>query len=268
MADFYLDTLNTLIRKNRLRRDMKVLVACGGECDRDILNKCGFTNVTISNLDSRMTEGQMAPFQWDFQDVEDLTYPDDEFDVTIAHLGLHHCRSPHRALLEMYRVSKEAVIVFEPSDNVVTRAGVRLGLGQEYELAAVAGNGCRYGGQRNTPIPNYVYRWTTTEVEKIINTYAPFGKHTFLYFHAARIPWYRSRMMSSRLLDAAFAILTPVVHFATYLMPWLSNNLAFVILKPNGHADLHPWLTEEDGHIALNTSWIKERYEVDQDQTS
>ena len=202
----------------------------------------------------------MRRFVWSFQDAEQLGFGDNEFDVVVAHSGLHHCGSPHRALLEMYRVAKTAVIVFEPADNFVTRCGVRLGLGQEYELAAVAGNDCRFGGRKNTPIPNYVYRWTRREVEKTVTSYAPLGKHRFLYFHRSRIPWYRSRMKTRRLLDVAFVLLAPLVRGVSYVFPQVSNNFAFVVLKPSLPDDLHPWLTRDNGSIAINKAWIEQRY--------
>ncbi|MBN2476310.1 MAG: class I SAM-dependent methyltransferase [Pirellulales bacterium] len=260
MSDFYVDTLNRLLRKDLLRRDMKVLVVCAGRYDQEVLQQCGFTNVTMSNLDTRVRGDEFAPYGWSFQDAEELDFDDGQFDVAIAHSGLHHCRSPHRALLEMYRVARQGAIVFEPSDNVVTRFGVRLGLGQEYELAAVAGNDCRFGGQKNTPIPNYVYRWTEREVEKTVSSYAPFGAHEFLYFYKLRMPWYRSRMMTHRLLDAAYLLLSPLARCLTWVFPRWSNNFAFMVLKPGCQDDLHPWLTAEGGTIALNAAWVRRRY--------
>jgi ubiquinone/menaquinone biosynthesis C-methylase UbiE len=63
-------------------------------------------------------------------DAERLTYGDGSFDVVIAHAGLHHCHSPHRALLEMYRVARKAAIAFESRDSRLIRTAVRLGLVQ------------------------------------------------------------------------------------------------------------------------------------------
>ena len=100
MSDFYVDTIRKLIDKSVLRRDMKILVVCGGDWDKNALLECGFTNVVISNLDTRMDGHDYLPFQWSFQDAEKLDFDDDQFDVCIAHSGLHHCRSPHGALLE------------------------------------------------------------------------------------------------------------------------------------------------------------------------
>ncbi len=260
MADFYIDTLRELLARGALRRDMKVLVVCAGEYDRQVLRECGFTDVTLSNLDAKIRGESVAPFAWSFQDAERLEFDDGEFDMVLVHSGLHHAQSPHRALLEMYRVARTGIVCFEPIDNPVTRLGVRLGLGQEYEVAAVAGTGYRFGGQRNTPIPNYVYRWTRREVEKTVLAFAPVAKHRFFYFYALRVPWFRSQMLTRRILAAVFLALTPLAWCATRLFPRLSNNFAFVVLKPNLPDDLHPWLTAEGGRIALNASWLAARY--------
>ncbi len=262
MSDFYVDTIGKLIDKKVLRREMKILVVCGGEWDKNVLLECGFENVVISNLDTRMDADDYAPFQWSFQDAEALDFDDNQFDICIAHSGLHHCQSPHGALLEMYRVARLGLIVFEPADNLATRLGVRLGLGQQYEVAAVVGNGLQFGGLKNTPIPNYIYRWTEREVEKTIQSYAPIGQHDYMYFYKLRLPWYRSRMMKSRLLDLVFLLTVPLAWLFTRVLPRECNNCAFVVLKPELPAGLHPWLSEEDGSIHLNPGWIESRYQL------
>ena len=99
--------------------------------------------------------------------------------------GLHHCHSPHRGLLELYRVARQGVLVFEPRDTALVRLGVRLNLGQKYEVAAVSHNGLSAGGVGNSQIPNYIYRWSEREVEKTILSYAPYGQPRFRFLCAA-----------------------------------------------------------------------------------
>jgi hypothetical protein len=132
--DFYGDVLKSLLKRGTLHCKMRVLVVCGGSQDRDVLERCGFSDVTISNVDARTQEEDLAPFAWSIQDVERLTYRDGEFDFTIAHNGIHHCYSPHRALCEMHRVSHIGLIAFEPYDNLLSRTAVKFGLGQELKL--------------------------------------------------------------------------------------------------------------------------------------
>ena len=138
---FYDETLRLLVAEGWLRRDDSVLVVAGGPSDREALLASGITSATITNVDGgRATNGEYAPYAWSRQDAEALAFPDASFDVSIVHQGLHHCRSPHRALLEMYRVARRGLVVFEPHDTFLTRIGVRMGVGQQYEVAAVAAN--------------------------------------------------------------------------------------------------------------------------------
>ena len=104
---FYKIKLKKLIKE----REAKILIIAGGQNDKKVLMDLGFKNVTISNLDTRMNENEYKPYKWSFQDAENLTFKDEEFDYAIIHQALHHCKSPHRALLEMYRVSKKGAFV-------------------------------------------------------------------------------------------------------------------------------------------------------------
>lgn len=260
MTDHYEDALLKLLDQGVITREMRILVGCGGVLDRNTLLHLGFSNVTISNLDTRMKGDEFAPYAWKFEDVENLGYKDEEFDFCIVHDGLHHCQSPHRGLLELYRVAKKGVLVFEPRDTFLSRWGVRLNLGQEYEVAAVFDNRSAYGGVRNSPIPNYVYRWTEREIEKTIASYAPWGRHRFMYFYQMRIPWGRLRMLRNKLQFAMMLVALPALKVVSLLFPRQSNTFGFAILKPSIEHDLQPWLHRENNEIKVNPSWFSQRY--------
>jgi SAM-dependent methyltransferase len=260
MRDLYCDVLEDLIKRGVLRRDMEILVLCGGKRDHSTLLEVGFSQVTISNVDSRMRGDEYAPFEWSFQDAEQVTFDDGAFDFCIAADGLHHCRSPHRALLELYRVARLGLLVLEPRDNLLTRVGVRLGYGQEYEAAAVHGNGGQFGGMRNTELPNYVYRWTEREIEKTVNSYAPWGKHQFLYWYKLRVPWPALRMRRNKAKLILMALAFPFLRILTWVFPGQSNNFGFAVVKPRIPADLHPWVEASGQAVALNRDWMEERY--------
>jgi SAM-dependent methyltransferase len=259
-AEFYLATLRWLLAKGILNREMRVLVACGGDLDRDVLNELGFQVVTISNLDADAQSDAYRPFSAAKQDVEALTHSDGEFDICIAHNGLHHCVSPHRGLLELFRVARRAVIVFEPRDSLFARLGVKLNLGQQFEVAAVVANGSVAGGVRNTAIPNYVYRWTEREIEKTILSGCPWGSPRFFYRYALRIPWGRLRMMRNRIFFWIVRALQPLLQLVFWIFPKQANGFAFIILKPEMPKDIRPWLELRDGRIVLNQKWIDKNY--------
>lgn len=261
--DFYEDVVSELVRDGILDLGMKVLVVCGGGNDKLVLERCGFRDVVISNLDVRPAGKDLGSFQWSEQDAERLTFDDKSFDFAIVHSGLHHCHSPHRALLEMYRVARRGVLLFEPYDNLLTRVGVRLGIGQEYEYGGVAGdlgkNGHR-GGVADTTIPNFVYRFTEREIIKAIHTYAPYARHDIRFFHRMRIPWAQLRRRRNRGFYLTVRLAQPVLKLVEVFAPRQSNNFAAVILKPDLSRALHPWLRRCGDEIEVNSDWLAARY--------
>lgn len=262
MSDsFYTDVIRQLMENGSLKADAKVLVVAGGPPDRDTLKGCGITRATISNLDVRMDSSLYDPFDWSHQDAEKLSYADGEFDWCIEHNGLHHCHSPHKALLEMCRVARRGVVFFEPYDNFVTRIGVLFGAGQDFEHAAVYYNDCKYGGVRNTAIPNYIYRWTRREIKKTILCDNPYGPHTFNFIHKIRIPWVALRGRKNKLpLLLTFAA-WPFLTLLSWFVPSQCNCFAAVILKPDLSRETFPWLVPSaDGKPTLNVEWLQGRY--------
>ena len=259
--DFYIRTLSQLQAKGWMQPQDRVLVVCAGPADREAMLAVGQTNTVISNLDERMhDDGRYAPLDWSHQDVEALTYDSDSFDICIVHDGLHHCRSPHLGLLEMLRVARRGVLAFEPRDTGIVRLGVRLKFGQTYETAAVEGNALQFGGVRNTPVPNYVHRWTEREIEKTVRAAIPEGSPHFDYFYSLRVPEERLQWMRSpvqrRLVQAGL----PAMKGLSRVFPRQTNGFAFAITKPTLPRDLHPWLRLADGGVTPDPGWFEEEY--------
>ncbi len=262
MSDsFYSEVLKGLMNKRELTPEHRVLVVAGGPHDRDVLNECGIKKATLSNLDVRMDSSLYTPFDWSHQDAEKLSYADGEFDWCIEHNGLHHCHSPHKALLEMCRVAKHGVLFFEPYDNLVTRIGVLLGAGQDFEHAAVYYNDCKFGGVKNTPIPNYIYRWTRREIKKTVLCDSPYGPHRFEFIHKTRIPWMALRGRKNKLPLVMTCAAWPFLAILSLIAPSQSNCFAAVILKPDLSRETFPWLSPSaKGLPTLNREWLTSRY--------
>lgn len=241
--DFYVNTLRSLVAEGRLDPAAKTLVVAGGPKDRAALLAAGFTQVTISNLDTRMRGDEFAPFDWALVDGENLPFGDGEFDLVIEHMGLHHCGSPHRALLEMYRVARRAVVVFENRDSATMRLAVKAGFVPTYELDAVRGNGFAFGGFRNTAIPNHVYRWTEREVAKTIASADPAFCIDIRYFYNLRYPVDRVRTLRGIKRALLLSLRLPFALYAA-LFPKQSNEFGFLIDK--GGRQLLPWM-QPDG---------------------
>ena len=247
--DFYARTLLELIADNRLDPRAPTLVIVGDDCDRDALQAAGFTNVTISNLES-MGEGDYSPFGWAHHDGEAIDLPDGSVDQVIEHMGLHHCASPHKALLEMYRVARNAVVAFENRDSLSIRAAIRLGLSHYHELDAVRINGLTHGGLRNGPVPNYVYRWTEREIEKTVLCGDPAHEVPIRFFYDTRFPDARLRRLRGAKRLALEAARFPYA-LGARLFPRQSNVFGMFIDKAARRR--RPWMNlAADG---LNEEW-------------
>lgn len=260
VGSFYDEVIMSLVRDGVLDTGMKVLVVCGGRTDRLVLERCGFRDVVLSNLGLPPAGKDLGSFGWSEQDAERLTFDDDSFDFVVVHSGLHHCHSPHRALLEMYRVARRGVLLFEPYDNLLTRIGVKLNIGQEYEHASVYCNHSHHGGVGNTAVPNFIYRFTEPEIVKAIHCNAPYAKHDIRFFHRMRIPWTQLRKRRNKAFYYAVRAAQPALKLLETLAPRQCNNFAALIVKPDLPDQLHPWLSQDGGGIHLNEGWVHERY--------
>ncbi len=258
--DFYGEIIDELLHSGTLTRQMRILVVCGGPRDRTVLRKRGFEDVVISNVDPRPSSRAVTPFTWSYQNAEKLTFADDSFDFCLVHSGLHHCRSPHRAMVEMYRVARHGLLLFEPYDNFITRVGVRLRVGQEYEHASVAGNDLEHGGVGNSPVPNYVYRWTEREIVKTISSYAPEARTQTRFFHRMRVPWNQLRHRRNPIVHAAVRLAQPALRAIEVCFPRQANNFAALVIKPRLPEGLHPWLRQDGTGVRLNEQWIHAQY--------
>jgi SAM-dependent methyltransferase len=257
---FYDEVVTRLLHNNILDVKMHMLVVCGGAHDWNALQRSGFQHVVISNISPPAKADQFAPFEWAFQDAENLTFPDNAFDFCIVNSGLHHCYSPHRALLEMYRVARKGILLFEPYDNLLTRLSVRLHVGQDYEHNTVISKDCAHGGAANSCIPNYVYRFTEREIVKTINSFAPYGRHHYRFIYRMRIPWNHLRRRKNKVAHLGVRLALPFFKAIEILAPKQSNHFAAVVLKPMLPDELHPWLVWDDGSPKPNLQWLSRRY--------
>jgi len=244
---FYRETVSKLVAEGALDPALPTLVVAGGPNDRQVLLDAGFTDVTISNLDERLVGHEFAPFKWAYLDTEALAVEPGQYAQIIEHMGLHHCASPHRGLLEMYRCAGQSVLVFENRDSLAMALATRIGFVPVFELEAVAGNDYRYGGYRNTAVPNAVYRWTEHEIGKILASYDPAVEVPIRYFYGLRLPHHRIRMIGNPLKRAVFrAALAPFTLLAK-LFPRQMNEFAFFIDKRASKP--RPWIDAETGTL-------------------
>jgi hypothetical protein len=138
------------------------------------------------------------------------------------------------------------------------RGMLKLGVTESYELEPAFLYGARAGGYRNGPMPNYVYRWTEREFEKVINSFAPTHQHTFFYDYGYSAPAMRFAMARSAVIRGFGKVLAMTATLAERLLPTQGNLLAFGVLK---NRRLQPWLLEDGTSLKFDPAYMETRYD-------
>lgn len=234
-ATFYTRTLLALKQKGWMTPGDSIVVLAGGAVDRDCMREAGLHNVVISNLEEESGNAgrpESHPYEWRNLDAERIAEPDNSFDWAVIHAGLHHLAIPALGVCEMFRVARKGILCIEARDSLLMRIAVRLGVTEAYEVSSVllyqgAAGGCRHG-----PIPNFVYRWTEREFEKVISSYAPAYRHTFFYEYGYSLP---QRLAGNLLLTGATWV-------ASRMLANQGNQFAFGVMK---NVQLQHWISEQ-----------------------
>jgi SAM-dependent methyltransferase len=253
---FYADTITAWLSN----RQARILVVGAEDNDMQVFRHLGFSNITLLNLGFRCPT---LPEGWSFAhgDGHALPFPDGSFDAVVTHATLHHCRSPHRVLLEMYRVAREAVVFIEARDSSLMRWVEFFGVTQSYEVTAVFGNGGVRGGVDDTEIPNFVFRWTEREVEKTVSAYGPHVRHRYSYRYALDLPQTPAALRNGFFTRWFVQSLRPLSHMLGLILARQQNLFAARIEKPQGRDGLHPWLEwRADGSPGFDRRWAEARF--------
>lgn len=133
---------------------------------------------------------------------------------------------------------------------------MRLGVGQQYELAAVADNDLRWGGSRNSAVPNYVYRWTEREMVKTLAAYDPARPPSVRASYDLRVPGEATARLRRGPRAWAGWVATPVARAVLRVWPAQANAVAFTIDRGAPGARLHPWLAAGADGVAPDPSWF------------
>ena len=255
---FYEEVLSKLVATGVMSKDDKVVVLCGGSGDAIALAEVGMSNALISNLDDRY-DGYCAPYEWKYLDAENINLEDNSVDWAIAHHGLHHCASPHRAVMEMARIARKGILAFEGRDSLTMRLGIRAGMVPDYEIYAVVLEGGSTGGLRNGPVPNFVYRWTEREVRKMIESAYPGTQNDIRFFYGLRLPDERMRM-SGAAKRFAYQVARLVIRTVFGVARSQGNEFAFAFIKSQAEK---PWLLNGRLNPDYDLGFDETRYRSD-----
>ena len=258
--------LEDCVRDCRIDVARSVLIVGGSFEDVGVLGRAGFKQMTLSNIQEVSREEvpsfEGAKIDTICEDAEDFRLADDSYDLVIAHEVLHHCRSPHRALLEMLRVSRRHVIILEPNHSWAMKVLISRRFSFPYELPAVIDHNYVSGGVRDSGIPNYVYRWNRDQVFQTVSSFMPertFALHTRPYWDF-NIDRKDLALREQTRLGTMTRLLGPegflrCLHFLQVILnriPGVSrqgNKFFCCIEKGN---QLQPWLVRDGNNIVFN----------------
>jgi SAM-dependent methyltransferase len=241
-TDFVAKVLRKLRQSHVLLDEDSILAVCAGKDERRLFEDLHRRSVLLTSLDPIMATDSFAPYSSRLADVRDLPFDAGSFDFVFVSDGLHHCDSPHAALVEMYRVAKKGVIVFESRDGALMRAAVRLGFTGDYEVGAVIANGGTCAGVNYTEIPNFVYRWTEREFYKVVACADPTGRPEARYYYGFNLPPRNYRGLKA----FAYRLATGTARLLATVFRSQCNSFCMVALKPK---ELYPWLEHRDGAV-------------------
>lgn len=247
---FVTEVFQELMESGIFERSVSVLAVAGGTAERDLFSSLGVVDATITNLDDVQAASHLEPFRWAHEDAQHLSYPDRSFDWVVVIDGLHHCTSPHRALTEMYRVSRIGVVAIEARDSALMRLAIRMGLSSAYETEAVQHQGGQSGGLENGPIPNHVYRWTESEFRKTIRSCDPTGPHAFTFRHGLNLPYETAELRGWGRRAALLRFADPLLRAVTRIFKRQRNSIAMIARRPE---QAWPWLEDRDGKLGFRT---------------
>jgi len=248
-----------------------VLIVGGSYRDAHSLYRVGFRKMTLSNVEPLVdAESEPMPgadIKLLYADLERLPVGDGAYDLVLAHEVLHHCRSPHAALVEMLRVSRRHVVFMEPNDSWVMRSLTQLHLSAPYELPAVIYNDYKKGGVNNTDIPNYIYRWNRRTIYQTAAACLPeceFGLYLRQYWDFNVTAEELGRRRETR-IGSITKILSPALFIAflhgfqaiANALPWIAgqgNKFFACITKRDA---LKPWIVNQDGVLRFNREYGK-----------
>lgn len=253
--------ISELLADGTISRSDTVIAVCAGKREHELFSAYDFEHVVISNIYEQEHIDWSPSYSWSCQDAQSLSYDDGSFDFAFVADGLHHCSSPHRAMVEMYRVARKGIIVIESRRSFLMKVANRLGLSPEYEVEAVVGSELERGGVNNTAIPNYIYRWTEDELMRTIKSYDPRGRHRVRFFYELNLPYELADWKKSKVKLNLVRVFDPLVRGVTRVFKKQCNTLAMVVLKPAVPRDLWPWLRLEGDEVVFNPAYADRHFE-------
>ncbi len=171
--------------QSNIDKKSNFLLISGSEHEIEILKRLGFSDFSVTYHDN---EDEKALKKIGFEDginlfksdVRNLQFKNNMYDYVVTNATLHHVDLPHKSITEMYRVASRGVLIIESNDSLLMRIACKLNFAEDFEVSSIDKEK-KSGGLLDSGIPNYIYRWTEREIQKLIKSYDP-TNHNFIKF--------------------------------------------------------------------------------------
>lgn len=113
---------------------MVLCVCCGSGMDLEYLQDRAYRvvgmDISLGAVLGARERAKRFGLEYDLVvgDAEHLPFRPNSFDFGYVHDGLHHLSSPYKGLCELWRASRRAIVLTEPTDAFLTRISVLLGI--------------------------------------------------------------------------------------------------------------------------------------------
>lgn len=215
-----------------LNKDKSILVLGASSDEANIFHKSQFKKITLSNINlAQLKDAEKYNFKKvkiDFRNLYKIK--NNSYDYVVVHASIHHTSKPHNILLEMYRIAKLGVLIVESNDSFIMRLAVKLNFSEDFEKSAL--NYKTYvGGVDGSHIPNYVYRWTEREINKLFYSYQPDKKINIIFNYQNNI---YNENLSDNFLKKIIIVLSYVFLKTIFILfPKQQNLMSIYIDKKN-----------------------------------
>ena len=187
--------------KDIIKFPSSILIFGGGQMEREVFQNENH-NITFLNIDK--SDLGNVNYKIIISSMQNNNIESNSYDYVLANAAIHHSSKPHNSILEMYRIAKKGVLIFEGNDSLLMKISSKFGLSEIYENSAIKDF---KGGVDNSEIPNFIYRWTEREINKLISSYRPQIEHNISFYYEFDLGnIFKGSMYKKKIIDFIFKI--------------------------------------------------------------
>lgn len=248
---------SNILKKCILNIDASILIVATEQHNLQLYETMGFNAVTLSTIVNPTNNTlKFQSFIDSASEIKILDLAENSFDYVVIQNGLHFSRMPHKALVEMYRVARIGVMLFDGRDSATIKIMQFLGITESYEVKKTYFSRIEKGNMNDDLIPNHVYRWSEREIIKTINSFAPHALHDFKFYYGHAIPStllfpnsFARKIIFQGLYKVYCIVISAFNKQQNLFASYIGKNIA-----------VHPWIISKEDRYIFNRDWARANF--------